>query len=114
MNNDEIDQRLAEAMTEMAALTLECQQLLRVRAQRGAGRRREPAQERPAARAGGSELRVGDCVMVTRRDGYYGRRGRVLGRRGKLYWRVLLQPTEDRVEEEIYKMRHNLMRIVNN
>ena len=51
MNNDEIDQRLAEAMTEMAALTLECQQLLRVRAQRGAGRRREPAQERPAARA---------------------------------------------------------------
>jgi hypothetical protein len=44
---------------------------------------------------------VGNKVRVIRRDKYYGRVGEIIGRRGQLFWRVLL--TEGARQEIIYK-----------
>ena len=57
------------------------------------------------------ELKIGEMVMVTRRDEYCRRHGRVIGRRGRLFWRVQLEADETEPSVEIYKMRHNLARI---
>ena len=64
---------------------------------------------RRESKGGEEELAIGDSVRVVRRDPYYGRVGKVVGRRGRYYWDVRL---DDRPGSEvIYKKGSGLAKV---
>jgi hypothetical protein len=45
----------------------------------------------------------GDCVQITHRDGYHGRRGTLTSRHGRLFWNIQLDATDKDKARLIYK-----------
>ena len=64
---------------------------------------------REESKGGEEELAIGDSIRVVRCDRYYGRVGKVVGRRGRYYWDVRL---DDRPGSEvIYKKGSGLAKV---
>ena len=87
-------------------LTLEVNRRVAALEARDRGSRKDQGNE---SREEEDALEVGESVRVVRRDRYYGRVGRVLGRRGQHYWDVQLADAAGK--EVIYKKRSGLARV---
>lgn len=61
-----------------------------------------PASTAPPA-AAATPIKKGDRVQITYRDGYYGRRGTLRSRHGRLFWNIHLDATDTDKARIIYK-----------
>lgn len=103
------DDRLEEAALLLEAMALKLRQMKRRK-----GVTKVPA-DRPSRDETPDGLKSGDRVRVVRKhDQYSGRTGVVLDRRGKLFWYVRLDATEDRCACVIFKKDASLLAVDNN
>jgi ElaB/YqjD/DUF883 family membrane-anchored ribosome-binding protein len=106
-------QRLREIARQIQALTEEMEKLLREEAEWADAEWSEEETEQQSDDGGLAELERGAMVVVVAKDQYRGRVGKVVGQRGKMFWRVKLQATRNKPAKEIYKLGKNLRVVAN-
>jgi hypothetical protein len=100
--------RVAEIARQIRLLTLEMEMLLLEGVEWEDAESADEAQEACASAHGIGALKRGATVVVLTKDQYRGRVGKVLGRRGKMFWRVELEAKGEKPQKEIYKLGKNL------